>query len=74
MGTTPDCCCDRVYLCPTTGEMECPLHGGFDICCNDVNCPGRVIGRTEAALKLIGSEHITPMGARIIRKALGTVA
>lgn len=66
-------CCERTYLCPTSGETECPLHGGFDVCCNSSNCPGRAIGRVEAALRLIAPEHITPMGARIVRKALGTV-
>lgn len=53
--------------------MECPLHGGPDPCCNSANCPGRVIGRVEAALKLIAPEHITPLGARMVRKAMGTV-
>lgn len=72
MGTFT-CCCDRVYLCPSTSQMECPLHGGPDPCCNSANCPGRVIGRVEAALKLIAPEHITPLGARMVRKAMGTV-
>lgn len=67
------CCCDRVYMCPTSGEFECPLHGGFDVCCDHPNCPGTAIGRAEAALKLIAPDHITPMGARIVRLALGTV-
>lgn len=25
-------CCDRVYVCG--GEIECPEHGGFDVCCD----------------------------------------
>ena len=27
-------CCERVYFCPTSGETECPVHGGFDACCD----------------------------------------
>lgn len=27
-------CCPEAYFCPTAGEMECPRHGGFTICCN----------------------------------------
>lgn len=25
-------CCDRAYLCG--GEVECAIHGGFDVCCD----------------------------------------
>lgn len=31
-GTEPTCCPDA-YWCPMYGEIECPRHGGFDICC-----------------------------------------
>lgn len=29
-------CCPDAYLClgGTTPEMECPRHGGFDVCCS----------------------------------------
>lgn len=27
-------CCDQEYFCPTSNERECPLHSGFDVCCN----------------------------------------
>lgn len=33
-------CCMRVYICPSSGEDECPVHGGFDVCCDDPTCPG----------------------------------
>ncbi|MER6828921.1 hypothetical protein ABT352_23270 [Streptosporangium sp. NPDC000563] len=26
-------CCPEVYFCPTSGDVECPRHGGFDVCC-----------------------------------------
>lgn len=29
-----DCGCPDTYFCPTTGDTECPRHGGFDVCCN----------------------------------------
>lgn len=25
--------CNRWY-CPTSGEVECGVHGGFDVCCD----------------------------------------
>lgn len=28
---SPDC---ALYYCPTVGDVECPVHGGFDVCCN----------------------------------------
>jgi hypothetical protein len=31
-------CCPDVYFCPTAGELECPRHGGFDVCCDQ---PGK---------------------------------
>lgn len=30
-GVGDDC---RLYFCPTSGHVECPTHGGFDVCCN----------------------------------------
>jgi hypothetical protein len=30
----PQHVCSEPYYCPTAGEMESCLHGGFDICCN----------------------------------------
>lgn len=33
-------CCDQVYRCPSSGETECFIHGGFDICCGHAKCPG----------------------------------
>lgn len=33
-------CCDQAYVCPTSGELECAVHGGFDRCCDDPECPG----------------------------------
>lgn len=35
-----DSCCDEAYRCPQSGEMECLVHGGFDVCCMDPSCPG----------------------------------
>ncbi|WP_433379516.1 hypothetical protein [Streptosporangium sp. CA-115845] len=26
-------CCPDVYFCPTSGDVEYPRHGGFDVCC-----------------------------------------
>lgn len=42
-------CCDRLYYCPTAGEDECDVHGGFDVCCNrpDLHRPP-VIGAAPA--------------------------
>lgn len=31
-GPEPSCCPDA-YWCPRAGEVECPRHGGFDVCC-----------------------------------------
>lgn len=30
-------CCPDAYLCLTDGraEVECPRHGGFDVCCSN---------------------------------------
>ncbi|MER7331786.1 MULTISPECIES: hypothetical protein [unclassified Micromonospora] len=28
--------CDR-WFCPTSGEVECGVHGGFDVCCNRID-------------------------------------
>lgn len=41
-------CCGRTYYCPTAGETECLLHGGFDICCDDPACPA--FGRSRQEL------------------------
>lgn len=30
----------KVYVCPQTGETECPAHGGFNNCCAHPRCPG----------------------------------
>ncbi len=29
-----DCGCPDIYFCPTSGDIECPRHGGFDVCCD----------------------------------------
>lgn len=29
-----DCGCPEVYYCSQSREIECPLHGGFDVCCH----------------------------------------
>lgn len=29
----PPTCCPQAYWCPTSGDTECPAHGGFDVCC-----------------------------------------
>ena len=29
----PQPCCPDVYFCPTSGDPECPRHGGFTVCC-----------------------------------------
>jgi len=28
-----DCGCDDIYYCPTSNDIECPRHSGFDTCC-----------------------------------------
>ena len=30
---TGDCGCDDLYYCGTSDDIECPRHGGFDVCC-----------------------------------------
>ena len=41
-GVTTEPCHDcPTYVCTGSGELECPLHGGFDICCDRPDCPGR---------------------------------
>lgn len=32
-----------VYLCPTSNEWECLSHGGFDVCCDNQNCPSHLL-------------------------------
>jgi hypothetical protein len=27
-------CCPDAYYCPRGSEVECPRHGGFDVCCD----------------------------------------
>lgn len=27
-------CCPDAYLCPASGDLECPRHSGFTICCD----------------------------------------
>lgn len=27
-------CCRKAYYCPTENDMECGVHGGFDVCCS----------------------------------------
>src|SRR5690606_41232635 len=34
-----DCGCPDLYFCPTSQEVECPRHSGFDICCDNIACP-----------------------------------
>ena len=29
-----DCGCPDRYFCPASGDVECPRHGGFDVCCD----------------------------------------
>lgn len=29
-----DCGCPDIYYCPAGGEMECPRHSGFTVCCS----------------------------------------
>ena len=29
-----DCGCPDRYFCPAATEIECPRHGGFDVCCD----------------------------------------
>lgn len=31
-----DCGCSDLYYCPTSQDVECPRHSGFDTCCGDV--------------------------------------
>lgn len=32
-------CCGQGYICPSSGMVECPEHGGFDRCCDHPACP-----------------------------------
>lgn len=29
-----DCGCSDMYYCPAAGDVECPQHSGFDVCCD----------------------------------------
>jgi hypothetical protein len=29
-----DCGCSDIYYCSRSGEVECPRHSGFDVCCD----------------------------------------
>lgn len=44
-------CCDEAYFCPTSGEIECARHGGFDVCCDrpDLHQPLPAVGRERSA-------------------------
>ena len=42
-------CCDKTYVCPESGERECPVHGGFKNCCDHPDCPGNKRLRKIAA-------------------------
>lgn len=33
-GVVYDCGCPDMYYCPTGGEVECPRHSGFAVCCD----------------------------------------
>lgn len=33
-GVMWDCGCPDIYFCPAVGEIECPRHSGFDVCCD----------------------------------------
>lgn len=51
-------CCDQVYVCPTTGGLGCPLHGGSTICCDSPICAGAIARRkreaSDQALRMLG--------------------
>ena len=32
-----DCGCPDIYYCPASGDIECPRHGGFDVCCDRIS-------------------------------------
>ena len=32
-----DCGCPDVYFCPTSMQIECPRHSGFDVCCDRID-------------------------------------
>ncbi|MFJ1539210.1 hypothetical protein ACIODS_11775 [Micromonospora chalcea] len=34
----------ETWFCPTSGEVECGVHGGFDVCCDryDLHQPSEV--------------------------------
>jgi hypothetical protein len=50
----PTACCPDAYYCPTTGETECPRHGGFTVCCD---APARHVPLDPAAWHL-AQEHL----------------
>ncbi|MFG2071731.1 NUDIX hydrolase [Nonomuraea maritima] len=32
-----DCHCPDIYYCARVGEVECPRHSGFDVCCDAID-------------------------------------
>lgn len=58
-----DCHCPDIYYCPRAGEVECPRHSGFDVCCDalDQHVPIRArpvrqpIARPTARVLLVDS-------------------
>lgn len=59
-GTRPtydrEVCCDKCYQCPSTGDVECLEHGGFDVCCSHEKCPGkrqRIVAKYDAQERFI---------------------
>ena len=32
-----DCGCPDLYFCPASGDVECPVHSGFNVCCDPLD-------------------------------------
>lgn len=32
-----------IYTCPSTNELECTVHGGFEACCDHQECPANIL-------------------------------
>ena len=44
-----DCGCPDLYFCPTSEDIECPHHSGFDVCCNQTEAHVPVPEETRLA-------------------------
>lgn len=62
-----------LYFCPTSGEVESPCHGGFDVCCDKPELHRAVIG-TAPIIADGPTEHFVDDYDLAILAAEGAVA